>query len=78
MNLYCSEEALIQNLRDAGCDEKIIADFLKYWESGKDPEGLRLLRKQRSHLLDLVHEEQKKIDCLDYLVYQIQMQKTSR
>ena len=72
MKLCCSEEALIQNLRDAGCNEKAIADFLDCVRKDKEPESLRMLKKQRSRLLDAVHEEQRKIDCLDYLVYQMQ------
>lgn len=70
-----SEESIIQNLRDAGCDEKTIAAFLECIRNGREPESLRLLKKQRSHLLDIVHQEEKKIDCLDYLVYQMQKAK---
>ena len=44
-------------------------------KDGKEPESLRLLKKQRSLLLDAVHREEKKIDCLDYLVYQMQKAK---
>lgn len=29
------------------------------------------LEKQRNVLLNKVHKEEKRIDCLDYLVYQI-------
>jgi len=72
MKLCYSEEALIQNLRDAGCDEKAVTEFLDCVRRDKEAESFRLLKKQRSRLLDLVHDEQKKIDCLDYLVYQMQ------
>ncbi len=72
MKLCDSEESIIQNLRDAGCDERTIAAFLGYIKDGREPEGLRLLKKQRSLLLDTVHQEEKKIDCLDYLVYRMQ------
>jgi len=30
MNLCCSEEDLIQNLRAASCDEKAVSEFLDY------------------------------------------------
>jgi hypothetical protein len=76
MKLSCSEEDIIQNLRDAGCNEKDISSFLECIKCGREPESFRLLKKQRSRLLDTVHEEQKKIDCLDYLVYQ--MKKTNK
>lgn len=31
----------------------------------------RLLGKHRDTLLDTMHREQKRIDCLDYLLYQM-------
>lgn len=36
---------------------------------------LVLLEKHRKKLLDAVHENQKKIDCLDYLIYQVRGRK---
>ena len=70
-----SEALLIQNLRDADCDEKTITAFLAYLNDGRYAVGYPLLRKLRSRLLNIVHEEQKKIDCLDYLVYQMKKAK---
>lgn len=75
MRLCDSEEAVTQNLRDAGCDEGTIAAFLGFVREEKEAESLRLLKKQRSLLLDAVHREEKKIDCLDYLVYRMQKAK---
>ena len=75
MKLCCSEDALIQNLRDAGCDEEKTAACLSCMKSNRETECLRLLKKHRSGLLDTVHEEQKKIDCLDYLLYQMKKTK---
>ena len=74
MEGYRTQEDIVQNLRDAGCDEDTISKFLKCIEKGEKPEGLRLLKRQRSELLDTVHKEQRKIDCLDYLVYMMQRQ----
>ena len=70
-----SEKTVIQNLRDAGCDEKAIAAYLDCIMNGRETERLRLLKKQRSLLLDAVHREERKIDCLDYLMYQMQKAK---
>ena len=74
MEGYRTQEDIVQNLRDAGCDEDIISKFLECVEKGKKPESLRLLKRQRSELLDAVHKEQRKIDCLDYLVYMMHRQ----
>ncbi len=65
-------EAVKQNLRDAGCSEEFIVTFMHVWEAGTSAEQLRLLACQRCRLLDHVHEEQRKLDCLDYLRYQLE------
>ena len=63
------EQAVITNLIDAGCDDTQIEQFMGLIAQGKEREGLDLLAKHRKHLLDCYHADQKKIDCLDYLVY---------
>lgn len=62
---------MIENLHDAGCDTDIIEPFLNLRSSGKREEQLSLLAKYRYFLLNRIHENQKKLDCLDYLIYKI-------
>lgn len=69
------EKAIIRNLLDAGCSEDMITAFLKSRRMGNKEEGFRILREQRKSLLDEVHHGEKKIDCLDYLVYQMKREK---
>lgn len=66
-----SREAIIENLKDAGCPPEKIEEFLACMESHKSKEELELLAEHRECLLAEVHKCQKKIDCLDYLAYQI-------
>lgn len=72
MRAHYTKEAIKQNLRDAGCDEECICQFMADLDRNRAQEGLKLLRKHRSKLLDAMHREQKRIDCLDYLVYEMQ------
>lgn len=72
---YHSEEDVIQNLKDAGCSQEIIRHFMECMEQGDLKSQLRLMEGHRQCLLDKVHEEEKKIDCLDYLVYQMEKNK---
>ncbi len=65
------KEAIIQNLRDAGCDEKTCTSVACDLTEGRTKEGLEALKQHRRELLDHVHKGQKCIDCLDYLVYQV-------
>jgi hypothetical protein len=69
------EGAVAQNLKDAGCDENTIADFMQKLRQGNELEGLKILQLHRRFLLNQLHDEQKKIDCLDYLVYKISKNK---
>lgn len=71
---YHSEDAIIQNLKDAGCDQTTIQIFLDDLHSGKMSKGVRLLEKYRRTLLDVLHQSQAKIDCLDYLLFMLQKQ----
>lgn len=69
---YSSEDAVVENLRDAGCSSRQIECFLDWQEEERTQEQLSMLSEHRKRLLDNVHREEKRIDCLDYLVYQIE------
>ncbi len=64
-----SVQTITENLKDAGCDQEMITEFFD--KSGKKDEQLRILKRHRQQLLDRVHREEKRIDSLDYLVYQM-------
>lgn len=64
-------EVLAQNLRDAGCKPEQVEQFFALRETGDVKGQMKFLRHQRENLLDEVHMGQKRIDCLDYLVYQM-------
>lgn len=65
-------QEIIQNLKDAGCDRETAERFITLEGTGDTQEQLKLLSIHRKWLLDRIHSEEKRIDCLDYLVYQIQ------
>ena len=63
---------LLQNLEDAGCGQETIQACLRL-AAGHDLDGLRrLLSGYRKKLLDTVHARQKELDCLDYLIFQLE------
>lgn len=63
---------ITQNLRDAGCGEETIACFLRCYEGGDEKAEYKTLAEHRKCLLENLHMTQKQIDCLDFLVYQIE------
>jgi len=63
--------AVLQNLKDAGCDDEVVKTFMKLAETGEKQKQYRLLEKHRRDLLEKVHNREKQIDCLDYLLFQM-------
>jgi len=67
--------SLSQNLKDAGIDTGAIKKFLSLEEANRTAEQLKLLAKHREILLKTYHEDQKKIDCLDFLIFNLRQRK---
>ena len=76
MNSESNENAIIQNLKDAGCNQDMITAFINDLKEGYIDDGMKILAAHRRLLLEELHREQKQIDCLDYLVYK--MKKTKK
>lgn len=67
-NMIEDKNKIIENLKDANCNDSLIKEFLQLKTDGK----LRLLSQHRKNLLEALHENQKQIDCLDYLIFNIE------
>lgn len=65
------DNGTFQNLKDAGCSDEFIDSFARIASDENIKKQLDLLSKHRVSLLGSVHAYQKKIDCLDYLIYKI-------
>ena len=68
MNHQIASDAIIQNLKDAGCEDGFIDRFILALENNQNKEAFLLLREWRNSLLDEIHNNQHKLDCLDYLI----------
>lgn len=68
------KETLIQNLQDAGCNQKIIDEFLDLRDKKQTDKIFILLSKYRTSLLESLHKNQKEIDILDYLIVDLKKQ----
>lgn len=66
-----TQQQLLQNLQDAGCTDQMIQQYFRLREAGRTKEQICLLFRHRATLLDRLHQDQKQIDCLDYLIFQI-------
>ncbi|MBD5395245.1 MAG: hypothetical protein HDR23_01800 [Lachnospiraceae bacterium] len=62
---YQTEEELIQNMVDAGCEENMAASILICLKQGQKKKGLLLLQEQRKMLLGGIHRNRSCIEFLD-------------
>ncbi len=62
-------ECLRQNLQDAKCGKELSEQCMALSGQGQNTRMLSLLRVHRTELLDTIHEYQKALDSLDYLLF---------
>lgn len=62
---------IMQNLKDAGCNSTIKNKIIALLNSKDTDAALNMLAKHRIRLLYILHDYQKKIDCLDFLVFSL-------
>ncbi len=63
-----AKEQLMQGLTDAGCNADTAAMIASLYESGSYGEMLHQMRKQRCELIDRMHESQRRVDRMDFLI----------
>ena len=71
-------EQVRENLTDAGCGLDLIDQFEALGAANRREEQLRLLKARRALLMDAIHTEQRKLDCLDYLIYTLTQNSAAR
>lgn len=67
------DDSIIDGLRDAGCSEELIE---LYGSATSDCTRICLLKRHRRELLDDIHSGQRKLECLDYLIYRLRSTST--
>ena len=63
-------EAIRNNLMDAGCAEDSAALVERLYTAGRLDDALHQLRVIRCNLIDELHQSQRRVDRLDYLIRQ--------
>ncbi len=62
------KERLMQGLADAGCDAETAERISRLCEEGSYDEALHQMKVQRCTLVEQMHESQRKVDCMDFLI----------
>ena len=61
-------ERLKQILNDAGCSLNDIQRIADMCTDEKMDSAIKMIRKNRCALMDELHESGRKVDCLDFLI----------
>ncbi len=67
-------ESLLTGMADAGCRAEEIEKAGRILQAGSLNELTRFLRQCRCGLLDRMHESQKRVDLMDYLIRETEKQ----
>ena len=63
-------ENLARALSDAGCERTAIEKAVRLLQNEQTDALIRHLRLCRCELMEQLHESQKRVDCMDYLIRQ--------
>ena len=61
-------KAVKRDLLDAGCGEQTAALVEQLYLAGRLPDALHAMRAVRCDLMEALHQCQRRVDCLDYLI----------
>ena len=65
--------SMIITLKNTGLSNDSILKYIELSKQGdiSNREKTHILKQQRQKLLDEIHDKQKNLDCLDYLIYKL-------
>ena len=69
-------KAMLDNLADAGCTKHDAEIAGELYKNGQADELIRFLKKCRCTLVDEMHESQRKVDRMDYLIRRVEKEAT--
>ena len=69
-------EVILAGLSDAGCGRKELQRAKMLYEAGDPDTLIRYFRKCRCSRMEELHESQRKVDCLDFLIRQTAKSRT--
>lgn len=65
------ERALYLNLIDAWCDESTALNCIAMLKEGRQRDALTMIERYRAELLRRVHDDERRIDRLDFFAYTV-------
>ncbi|MBQ4383064.1 MAG: hypothetical protein II795_01155 [Firmicutes bacterium] len=71
-------ERILTNMEDAGCGSEELKKAQQLYEADDTEALLRYFRRCRCSRMEELHESQRRVDCLDYLIRHTANLKTIR
>lgn len=68
---------ILSSMSDCGCTEEQASQFLSLKEKCCSESCIRYLKRHRKQLLDEIHQMHRKVECVDYLIRELEKQKES-
>lgn len=65
----------IECLESLGCSRETAEQFFVLEQENRICEQIRLLNRERKNRMDDLHEAQKKVDCIDYIIRELEQKK---
>lgn len=65
-------EVFLENLKDAGCDERLMESCMELMKNEKMIEIKKMLSNYKDEMMKDIRIRQKEVDCLDYLIYSLE------
>ncbi|SNU05846.1 hypothetical protein SAMN06297422_10562 [Lachnospiraceae bacterium] len=65
-------KAMFDNLADVGCTKHDAEIAGELYKNGQADELIRFLKKCRCSLMDEMHESQRKVDRMDFLIRRVE------
>lgn len=59
-------------LRDCGCSDEQIRQYLAYETEHHKTRQIRLLMRHRRSLMQNLHQTQREIDCIDFIIRKLE------
>ncbi len=75
MSCNCTSCDPSKCLREAGCDDELIQRFSALYSAGQIDDAAKLLKCKRCQIISDVHDLQKQVDLLDYIIHNLKKEK---
>ena len=68
------EQRLRCYLKDCGCSAEQSAEYLKLAASGNTQDQLIFMKLQRKVVMDRLHTATRQVDCIDYVIHELEQE----